>query len=93
MFIDIIKNRFDYQLLVHGNEQSFSKQGVRGEFPLAKNSIAKTNDEYLRRTITLYNNGLRKLRGTIATKAVLTFWDFRYDIFSVNSTVKGTVHY
>ena len=53
LFIDIINNKFDYQILVHGNEQSFSRQGAIGEFLIAKNRITKTNNEYFRRTKTL----------------------------------------
>ena len=65
MSIDIINNKFDYQLLFHGNDQSFTRQGVRGEFPLAKNRLTKTINEYFRRTQTVYNHVLRKLRGAM----------------------------
>ena len=42
MFIDIINNKFDHQLLVNGDEQSFTRQRLRGDFPLAKNRLTKT---------------------------------------------------
>ena len=77
MLIDIINNKSDYHLRVHGKELSFKRQGVRGELPLEKNCLTKTNNEFLRRTKTLYNHVLRKIRGAITTKAVMTdiYWN------------------
>ena len=77
MFIDIINNKSGYHLLVHGKEHSFKRQGVRGELPLEKNCLTKTNNEFLRRTKTLYNHVFRKLREAIATNALMTdiYWN------------------
>ena len=41
IFIDISNNKFDYQLLVLGDEQYFTRQGVSVEFPLAKYRLTR----------------------------------------------------
>ena len=51
---DFVNDRFDYYLKPD-NEQSQTRQGVRGEFVTVRSRLVKTGDEYFRRTKTLYN--------------------------------------
>ena len=74
---DIVNDRFDYYLKPD-NEQSQTRQGMRGEFVTVRSRLVKTGDEYFRRTKTLNNYVLRALKGARPTKDALTklYWNF-----------------
>ena len=78
MLIDIIENKFDYELERENEHARTTRQAVRVEFSVKRNRLTKSNDEFFQRTMILYNYVLRALKGARPAKTTLTqiYWNF-----------------
>ena len=78
MLIDIIENKFDYELERENEHAQTTRQAVRVEFSVKRNRLTKSNDEFFQRTMILYNYVLRALKGARPAKTTLTqiYWNF-----------------
>ena len=84
MLIDIIENKFDYELERENEHARTTRQAVRVEFSVKRNRLTKSNDEFFQRTMILYNYVLRALKGARPAKTTLTqiYWNFSNKCYS-----------
>ena len=78
MLIDIIENKFYYELERKNEHARTTRQALRVEFSVKRNRLTKSDEKFFQRTMILYNYVLRELKRARTAKTTLTqiYWNF-----------------
>ena len=71
MLVDIIENKFDYELERENEHARTTRQAVGVKFSVKRNRLTKSDDKFLQRTMILFNYVLRAMKEARPAKTTL----------------------